>query len=80
MHSGGHPVQRPGERNLRCPYYNDCLDHAAKSFWEYFTCSECAHRSQKHSMSNGLDPGNHGGTSFEIPPSILKGILEETFV
>jgi hypothetical protein len=30
-----------GVRNFDCPYYDDCLDKAARAMWPGFTCGEC---------------------------------------
>jgi hypothetical protein len=30
-----------GVRNFGCPYYDMCLDKAAKGMWSGFTCKEC---------------------------------------
>ncbi|MGC8720072.1 MAG: hypothetical protein ACP5TY_08700 [Thermodesulforhabdaceae bacterium] len=30
-----------GVRNFDCPYYDDCLDKAARAMWPGFTCAEC---------------------------------------
>ena len=38
------PLARAGERNLRCPCYHDCLDHAVELHWKYWDCSECSYR------------------------------------
>ena len=30
-----------GSRNFACPFYDSCLDKAAKGMWSGFTCKEC---------------------------------------
>ena len=40
---------RKGERNLYCPYYDDCLSLAIKGNWLGFSCTEC---SQKNTVSD----------------------------
>jgi hypothetical protein len=30
-----------GVRNFACPFYDSCLDKAAKGMWSGFTCKEC---------------------------------------
>ena len=32
-----------GVRNVVCPYYDQCLDHACQSNWRGWTCKECGH-------------------------------------
>lgn len=36
-----HPVDGEGQRFIECPYYGDCLMHAAKHNWSAWTCAEC---------------------------------------
>ena len=37
-----HPVNREGRRFIECPFYGDCLMHAAKYNWSAWTCEECS--------------------------------------
>ena len=39
------PIRKKGERNVFCPYYNDCLDFVINHAWEGWDCRECRHRS-----------------------------------
>ena len=36
-----HPVHKEGRRFIECPYYGDCLMHAAKHKWSVWTCAKC---------------------------------------
>lgn len=36
-----HPVDGEGQRFIECPYYADCLMHAAKRNWSAWTCTKC---------------------------------------
>ena len=36
-----HPVDGEGRRFIECPYYGDCLMHAAKHNWSAWNCAEC---------------------------------------
>jgi hypothetical protein len=36
----GDAVQQP-VRNLFCPMYQACLDHAVRADWQDFTCAAC---------------------------------------
>ncbi|MGM0384177.1 MAG: hypothetical protein ACQEQO_11885 [Thermodesulfobacteriota bacterium] len=38
------PTPKKGERNIYCPFYSDCLDHAIKHFWRYWSCPQCPYR------------------------------------
>ncbi|MEE8430247.1 MAG: hypothetical protein V3S16_03280 [Candidatus Desulfatibia sp.] len=47
MDKNPHPVHNNGSRNLFCPYYGDCLDHAAKLHrGEFKFCPYCGGRLQ----------------------------------
>ena len=56
----GNPIPARGERNIYCPYYNNCLDYAVQDWWDSWNCSQCAYRSIKKSFGerdydNGKD-------------------------
>jgi len=36
-----HPLNREGRRFIECPFYRDCLMHAAKRDWRAWTCEKC---------------------------------------
>jgi hypothetical protein len=36
-----HPVNREGRRFIECPFYGECLMHAAKHNWRAWTCAQC---------------------------------------
>jgi hypothetical protein len=38
------PLQRKGERNIFCSFYNGCLDHAIRESWPYWDCGDCRHK------------------------------------
>jgi hypothetical protein len=35
------PIHKPGERNIYCPYYSECLDYVIQHSWETWNCSQC---------------------------------------
>jgi hypothetical protein len=35
------PANREGGKSIDCPFYADCLMHAAKRNWKAWTCEEC---------------------------------------
>jgi len=41
------PIHAEGYKNVFCPYYGDCLDHAVKYYWEYWACLECHHKNEQ---------------------------------
>jgi hypothetical protein len=44
MDQNPNPIRKNGDRNIFCPYYGDCLTHAAKLHWENWDCSKCSHK------------------------------------
>jgi hypothetical protein len=38
------PVQSFGEKNIYCPHYRGCLDHAAKNSWDSWECENCGYK------------------------------------
>jgi hypothetical protein len=44
MNRTGKPLQRRGERNVFCPHYKGCLDHAVSESWSYWACGDCRHK------------------------------------
>jgi len=46
MIEDSNPVPVNGERNIFCPHYCDCLDHASKNHWEYWACQDCPHKQE----------------------------------
>jgi len=35
------PVDRKGLKSVQCPFYGNCLMHAARRNWHERTCEEC---------------------------------------
>jgi hypothetical protein len=35
------PIDGEGQRFIECPFYGDCLMHAAKRHWRTWTCAKC---------------------------------------
>lgn len=46
----GNPIPAKGERNIYCPYYNNCLDYAVQDWWDSWNCSQCPYRLIKQSI------------------------------
>jgi hypothetical protein len=44
MDSQASPLPEKGERNVLCPHYGECLDHALFCSWHSWSCSRCRHR------------------------------------
>ena len=46
------PVHDYGEKNIFCPHYSACLDHAVLKSWDSFMCDECVYRLTKERLKN----------------------------
>ena len=49
-----YPVHSRGDRNVFCPHYNQCLDHAVKFGWEYWACLDCGHKQEQKLIAGVL--------------------------
>ena len=56
------PIRKNGDRNVFCPHYGDCLDHAAKLHWEAWACLDCRHQMMQSAGMEG--PFLSGDTSL----------------
>lgn len=50
MNKACNPLQREGERNVFCPFYNRCLDHAIKESWQYWDCGDCRNKENQRAI------------------------------
>ena len=60
------PVRKHGDRDLDCPYYDDCLDRAAIANWNDFTCEECPMYHPETAISPAV-----GQSEPALPPTYL---------
>ena len=75
----GNPVPRPGERDILCRFYGDCLDYVVSSSWQCWSCHLCPlmQRSYSHSRYDlaAADPE----PDYSVPMQIMKSIESDTF-
>jgi len=64
------PVQSRGYRNVFCPYYINCLDHASKKHWEYWSCFHCRHKHLQESIADEPVSPTNTDTYYSISPSV----------
>jgi hypothetical protein len=73
MKAKPNPICKRGQRNIYCPLYSDCLDHAVNQFWEHWSCSRCPFRKIK-----SFDEAEYGTDSdlldYEFSPDIIRKI------
>ena len=46
------PVHRYGKKNIFCPHYETCLDHAVEQCWRSWKCDHCAYESIREPLKN----------------------------
>jgi len=51
MNQKANPIHESGERNILCPFYNDCLDYAVNGSWQACNCSQFPHKLIKQSIA-----------------------------
>jgi hypothetical protein len=66
------PTPKQGERNLYCPFYNDCLDYAINNCWRYWNCSQCPHK-RMQSTAEWEYEVNDEGLYYDLSPDIARG-------
>lgn len=73
MRMKANPINQYGERNVFCPLYNNCLDHAVKCAWPTWECSHCEMRCQQI-QPNSFDSMsfNDGLPFYELSPKAAK--------
>ena len=67
------PTAKRGERNIRCPYYNECLDHAVKCSWHAWNCSECLHKELQFVAESDCD-GSETEPYYYVPSDVSLAI------
>jgi len=72
MDKDQNPLHTIGERNVFCPYYSNCLDYAAKRYWEYWACLDCRYKRKQKLLADVLLPTGNADTYYTVSPSIYK--------
>jgi len=73
------PIPKRGERNIYCPFYSDCLDHAVKQFWRHWSCSQCPHKLIKQSITECEYDVNDTDQHYDLLPNIALRIDNNEF-
>ena len=63
------PICKKGERNLYCPHYDDCLDHAVDLKWKTWSCSECSFKLIQEA-THAVRTVNDSNILYELPPNL----------
>lgn len=64
------PIQAKGYKNVFCPFYRNCLDHASKRHWEYWTCLSCRYKQLKESVADESVCPTSADPYYSISPSV----------
>jgi hypothetical protein len=67
-----YPVHARGDRNVFCPKYNSCLDHAVKYGWEYWACLDCQHTRSKKLIAGFLLSSTTNDPYHSVSPMYYK--------
>lgn len=73
MSAGPNPVRQKGERNLYCPYYGECLDHAVDHKWRSWNCTACSFQTVQDTgyPVRTVDDSN---ICYELPPTLPQEV------
>ena len=67
------PVHKAGTRNVYCPDYETCLDHAVELGWQYWSCSDCTYKLTQRSTSP-VQTVNDPDQPYELPVRIHREV------
>lgn len=70
------PIHEKGYRNVLCPDYRSCLDYAAKSYWQYWSCLDCRLKEKQNlvidvCLSQGVDDAY-----YSLSPVLYQKVKE----
>jgi len=68
------PIRAQGHRNVFCPYYNGCLDHAAKRYWESWSCLKCQHKQEQKAVTEVLLAPGSDYPYYTLSPSFYDKV------
>jgi len=77
MNQKANPIHESGERNILCPFYNDCLDYAVNGSWQAWNCSQCPHKSIKQSIAEYVL--NNTDLFYDLPLNVSGKIWPDEF-
>jgi len=71
------PISEPGERNIYCPFYNDCLDYAVSCSWQAWNCSRCPYKLIKQSIAEYVLDSTE--SFYDLPLNVEGAIRVDEF-
>jgi hypothetical protein len=72
MEQNRNPIYTKGDRNVFCPYYSDCLDHAVKNHWEYWACLDCEYKPNERLVTDILISSASADLYYSLSPAFFK--------
>lgn len=66
------PICAEGYKNIFCPYYSDCLDHAVEHWWDYWACLECQHKNKQVPVTYVLLSPERNYSYYSLSPLLAK--------
>ncbi len=68
------PIHRSGFRNIQCPHYHSCLDHAAKNFWRCWDCNDCHYKLMVEALEALTYAEDCADITYAIPGNIYQEV------
>lgn len=68
------PVYTKGARNVFCPYYGSCLDHAVKKHWEYWACFDCQHKKKQVLITELFIAKSCADPYYSLSPALYEKV------
>ena len=66
------PVHKSGNRNMYCPHYDKCLDHAVERRWKYWSCSGCPYEVTQQLRQSEIPTVHDTDVYYHVPSQIFR--------
>jgi len=66
------PIRKRGNRNILCPHYSECLNHAVKHQWQAWACYDCDFKRIEQSLATEPLINNDAAPYYSISPDIYQ--------
>jgi hypothetical protein len=68
------PVRKVGNRNIYCPHYDKCLDHAVDRRWKCWSCSGCPHEVTRQLTQSEIPTVHDPDVYYHVPSQIFRDL------
>ena len=72
MNHNENPVHTRGDKNVFCPYYDNCLNHAVKLHWQRWSCMHCEHKQKQTFVQDALLLAKDPDPYYSFSPYFYK--------